>query len=301
MNSYAYGIDVGGTAIKIGLFTAQGSLERKWSIPTDRSDGGEHVLMQIADLIRSQPIPLSQVIGVGTGLPGPIQADGTVNRCVNLGWEVVPAAEQLSALLEDLPVRVINDANAAALGECWQGGGVGADSVLLVTMGTGIGSGLVIHGKVLHGANGSAGEIGHLLVNPQETELCACGRRGCLEQYASATGLVRTARRNGLNVSNIKELFDLVRANDPDAYGVIMEAATVLGRALANVACMVNPEVILLGGGVSVVGDPLLIPVREAFQANVFYAAAEPRFEFAKLGNDAGMYGAARMILSDQP
>lgn len=293
------GVDVGGTSIKFGLFTPQGELRRRWRIPTDTSYQGRNILPQIARSIRSQ-LPLSQLLGVGMGVPGPVQADGMVNRCVNLGWSMVPAGQTLSALLDGVPVQVANDANAAALGECWQGAGQGASSLLLVTLGTGVGSGIVLEGRLLAGAHGSAGELGHLTVNFQEKQVCACGKRGCLEQYASASGILRMARETGLSARDAKEVCTLAAAGVKPACEVVEKAGRLLGVALSHAVCLLDVERILLGGGVAAAGAVLMNPTQESFRANVFPASAETELGFAALGNDAGLYGAARLALSGQ-
>lgn len=299
-NALAYGVDVGGTTIKLGLFDGRGSLLRRGSIPTDTSDRGAHILPQISKWIRRQDVPLNQISGVGLGVPGPVRRDGTVNRCVNLGWGVVPVAEVLSELLDGVPVRVANDANAAALGECWQGAGREMDSLLLVTLGTGVGGGLVLHGDVVAGAHGSAGEIGHMTVNPDETQPCSCGKRGCLEQYASAGGIVRLAQAAGLRVESAKEVSDLAVWGNERARAVLEKAGRLLGLALSYAACLVDVDGILLGGGVAAAGEWLLNPVRDAFYANVFHAASSTKLALASLGNDAGLYGAARLVWNGQ-
>lgn len=299
-NALAYGVDVGGTTIKLGLFDGRGSLLRRGSIPTDTSDRGAHILPQISKWIRRQDIPLNQISGVGLGVPGPVRRDGTVNRCVNLGWGVVPVAEVLSELLDGVPVRVANDANAAALGECWQGAGREMDSLLLVTLGTGVGGGLVLHGDVVAGAHGSAGEIGHMTVNPDETQPCSCGKRGCLEQYASAGGIVRLAQAAGLRVESAKEVSDLAAWGNERARAVLEKAGRLLGLALSYAACLVDVDGILIGGGVAAAGEWLLNPVRDAFYANVFHAASSTKLALASLGNDAGLYGAARLVWNGQ-
>lgn len=299
-NALAYGVDVGGTTIKLGLFDGRGSLLRRGSIPTDTSDRGAHILPQISKWIRRQDVPLNQISGVGLGVPGPVRRDGTVNRCVNLGWGVVPVAEELSELLDGVPVRVANDANAAALGECWQGAGREMDSLLLVTLGTGVGGGLVLHGDVVAGAHGSAGEIGHMTVNPNETQLCSCGKRGCLEQYASAGGIVRLAQAAGLRVESAKEVSDLAVWGNERARAVLEKAGRLLGLALSYAACLVDVDGILIGGGVAAAGEWLLNPVRDAFYANVFHAASSTKLALASLGNDAGLYGAARLVWNGQ-
>lgn len=295
----AYGVDVGGTDIKFGLLDSDGTLLRRGRIPTDTRNQGAHILPQIAQWIRRQDIPLRQLSGVGLGVPGPVGPDGTVNRCVNLGWGVTRPAKALSELLDGIPVRVANDANAAALGECWQGAGDGVDSLLLVTLGTGVGGGLVLNGSVWTGAHGSAGEIGHMTVHPDETHPCSCGKRGCLEQYVSATGITRLAQEAGLRVTSAKEVSDLAAEGNELAQAVLEKAGRLLGLALSNAACLMDVDCILLGGGVAAAGERLLAPVRDAFSAHVFHAAADTRLGLARLGNDAGLYGAARLVLND--
>lgn len=296
----AYGVDVGGTDIKFGLLDSDGNLLRRWRISTDTRNQGAHILPQIAQWIRQQDIPLRQLSGVGLGVPGPVGPDGTVNRCVNLGWGVTRPAEALSELLDGIPVRVANDANAAALGECWQGAGDGVDSLLLVTLGTGVGGGLVLNGNVWTGAHGSAGEIGHMTVHPDETRPCTCGKRGCLEQYVSASGITRLAQAAGLAVESAKEVSGLAAEGNELAQAVLEKAGRLLGLALSNAACLMDVDCILLGGGVAAAGEWLLAPVRDAFSANVFHAAADTRLGLARLGNDAGLYGAARLVLNGQ-
>lgn len=298
MKQYTCGVDVGGTAIKFGLFAQDGRLLRRWSIPTPTQNHGREILPAIAQSLQRQALPA--VTGVGLGVPGPVRPDGTVNGCINLGWGVTPAAELLSRLLGGTPVKVANDANAAALGECWQGAGKGAASLLLVTLGTGVGGGIVLDGQVRHGVHGSAGEIGHLTVNPAEEERCPCGKRGCLEQYASATGILRLAHKAGLSVPDAKAVFALAEQGDEKAKAVVTQAGYWLGLGLSSAASLLDPEIILLGGGVAQGGALLLHPVRDAFQANVFHAARNTPIRLAALGNDAGIYGAARLALEPQ-
>lgn len=300
MKPYAYGVDVGGTTIKVGLFRSSGRLLQQWELPTPIGGNGEIILPRLARWILEQAVPITGLEGVGIGVPGPVLADGTVNGCVNLGCGVVPVAQRLSARLGGLPVRVVNDANAAALGELWQGAGQGRVNLVLVTLGTGIGSGIMVGGRILTGAHGAGGEIGHIQVNPRESEYCHCGKRGCLEQYASATGILRLAKMRGLcaeEMRTAKEVLNAARAGNPLARSVAEEAGYWLGLALSYVACVTDPEVILLGGGVSQAGEILLRPVREQYRASVFYGAAETEFALAALGNDAGMYGAVKLIL----
>ena len=195
---YLFGVDVGGTTVKLGFFDADGNLLDKWEIPTRKEDNGGHILEDVAATIKEKltrdSIALQDVVGVGLGVPGPVDDAGMVYKAVNLGWGEFNVVKTLSNLL-GLPVRAGNDANVAALGEMWKGGGQGYKNLVAVTLGTGVGGGVIVDGKVVAGNNGAAGEIGHITVNPGEKESCSCGRRGCLEQYASATGIVRYASR----------------------------------------------------------------------------------------------------------
>ncbi len=301
MKPYAYGVDIGGTTIKVGLFGADGGLLERWELPTGRV--GAQILPNLAQWLLGREIPMEALEGIGVGVPGPVLSDGTVNRCVNLGWGVVPVARNLSDLLGGVPVQVLNDANAAVLGELWQGAGRGRENLVLATLGTGIGGGIVVGGKILSGAHGAGGEIGHIQVNPRELEYCHCGKRGCLEQYASATGILRLAKAQGFNAGGsgtAKEVLDAAKVGDPVAQSVVTEAGSWLGLALSYVACVADPELILLGGGVSKAGEVILAPVRAQYRASVFHGAAETEFALAALGNDAGMYGAVKGILEPE-
>ena len=247
------------------------------------------------------------VIGIGVGVPGPVDGAGVVNRCVNLGWGVFNIAEALSDLT-GFPVKAGNDANVAALGEYWKGGGAGCSSMVMVTLGTGVGGGIVMDGKLLHGAHGSGGEIGHLVLRKGETEACGCGKYGCAEQYCSATGLVRLAKRHlaateaastlrDAQKMTAKDVFDAGKAADAVALEILEDYYDHLGEFLADLCCVVDPEVVVLGGGVCKAGQVLLDGIRPYFKKHVFHAAADARFEIAKLGNDAGAYGTFKLVL----
>jgi len=198
MKKYSVGVDIGGTTVKIGIFKSEGELLKKWEIPTDKNENGTHILGDIAEsiekVLKEENISKDDVHGIGMGVPGPVKADGTVVKCVNLGWGIFNVEQALESII-GLKVKAANDANIAALGESWQGGGKGYDSMVMVTLGTGVGGGVIIDGKILAGINGAAGEIGHIKVSDEETEECGCGKKGCLEQYASATGVVRCAKK----------------------------------------------------------------------------------------------------------
>lgn len=284
-----YGIDIGGTTVKIGHFTPEG-LAQKWEIPTDISDSGKNILRDIAAAL---PEPGA---GAAMGVPGAVLADGTVNRCINLGWGVCRPGESFEALT-GIPCRVGNDANLAALGEQWLGSGMGFQNVLLVTLGTGVGAGVVQNGHLVPGCHGAAGELGHICVNPEETEPCSCGNFGCLEQYCSATGIVRLATKAGLGVQTAKDVFALAEDGNNTAMAVVDKACDYLGRGLAAACCAIDPEVILLGGGVSKAGELLRLKVETAFQKYAFHACRGTQIRLATLGNDAGIFGAAKLAM----
>jgi len=312
MKKYAFGVDIGGTTCKIGFFETAGVLIDKWEIHTDTTNGGENILPDVAQAIDNklaqEGISKSDVQGVGVGVPGPVTSDGVVNRCVNLGWGVVNVSDVLGRLT-GLEVKVGNDANVAALGEMWQGGAKGSKDVIVVTLGTGVGGGVIVDGKIVAGFNGAGGEIGHITVNRDEIEACNCGQYGCLEQYASATGVVRMAKRKLAKTSDetalrkyepltAKDVFDEAKAGDEVAVGLVDEVGEILGSALSNMACVVNPEIIVIGGGVSKAGSILTDAIQKHYQETSFFACRDAKFALAQLGNDAGMYGCVQLLLS---
>ena len=308
---YGFGIDVGGTTVKLAYFNDQGDLLHKWEIPTDTSDSGSHILPDIAAAVKSylqeHAIPMDSVIGIGIGVPGPVSSKGIVNKCVNLGWGVFNINEALSQLT-GLPVKAGNDANVAALGEYWKGGGEGCENMVMATLGTGVGGGIVVGGQLLHGSHGSGGEIGHLVLNRDEEALCGCGKRGCAEQYCSATGLSTLAKRQ-LAASDVpsclralpkimaKDVFDAAADGDAIGKAALEQYFAYLGEFLANLSCVIDPEVIVLGGGVCKAGQVLLDGIEPYFHKYVFHAASSVRFAIAELGNDAGAYGAFKLAL----
>lgn len=308
---YGYGVDLGGTTVKIAFFDETGSMLEKWEIPTNTADGGTHILSDIAASIRGHRAGKDhEILGIGIGVPGPVDAAGIVNCCVNLGWGRTDITGELSAQT-GLPVCAGNDANVAAMGEYWQGGGKGCRNMVFVTLGTGVGGGIVIEGRLLHGATGSGAEIGHMLLNRDETEPCGCGKRGCAEQYCSATGIVRLARRylarhetdsvlRQCEKLTCKDVFDAGKAGDATALAILEQVYALLGEMLANVCTVVNPEAVVIGGGVSKAGQVLLDGVKPYFERYVFHAAAHIRFALATLGNDAGAYGAFKLVLDAQ-
>ena len=311
MKKYGFGVDVGGTTIKMGFFETSGKLIDKWEIKTDTSNGGENILSDIAKAIDNklaqEGISKNDVQGVGVGVPGPVNSKGIVLKCVNLGWGVFNVEEELASLT-GLKVKAGNDANVAALGEMWQGAGKGNEDMVMVTLGTGVGGGIIVDGKVIAGANGAGGEIGHITVNNDEIEACNCGQYGCLEQYTSATGIVRMAKRKlaktdeetslrAVEELSAKTIFDEAKKGDKIAGELVEELGKILGGTLSNIAAVTNPEVIVIGGGVSKAGQILIDTIHKHFTESVFHACKDTRFVLAGLGNDAGMYGCVKMLL----
>ena len=308
---FGFGIDVGGTTVKLAYFDESGKMLDKWEIPTNTDNNGIRVLPDIADSIKDylqrNSIRKEHIIGIGIGVPGPVSEDGIVNKCVNLGWDVKDLNGELSALT-GFPVKGGNDANVAALGECWKGSGNGCKNMVMATLGTGIGGGVVLGGKIIAGVHGGGGEIGHMILNPEETEPCGCGNYGCAEQYCSANGAVRLAKRylaahdnatplRDLRNLRCKDLFDAGDQGDPTALAILDQYYTLLGRFLANICCTIDPEVIVLGGGVSKTGQPIIDGVAKYFRKYAFHACQETRIVLATLGNDAGAYGAFKLAL----
>ena len=311
MKKYGFGVDVGGTTIKMGFFETSGALLDKWEIKTNKENNGESILSDIAKAVDNklaqEGISKSEVQGIGIGVPGPVRSDGVVNVCVNLGWGVIDVATELGNLT-GLPIKVGNDANVAALGEMWQGGAKGCKDVIVVTLGTGVGGGIIVDGKIVAGHDGAGGEIGHITVNNDEIEPCNCGQYGCLEQYTSATGVVRLAGRamaasdkkstlRELEAVTAKDVFDAAKAGDELALEIVDTQARILGRALAQIACVVDPEIFVIGGGVSKAGAILTDSVQKYFENYAFHACRQTKFALAQLGNDAGIYGSACSIL----
>ena len=297
---YGFGIDLGGTTVKIAYFDEKGTMLDKWEIPTVTAGGGKQILPDIAASIRNylqaNQIDESTILGLGIGVPGPVSGKGVVNKCVNLGWGVFNIAEELSALT-GFPVKAGNDANVAALGEYWKGGGQGCDNMVFATLGTGVGGGIVIEGKLLHGAHGSGAEIGHMVLNRSETATCGCGKHGCVEQYCSATGIVRLAGLHGMTDVTCKDIFDAAKAGEKVALEVMDEYYEYLGEFLGSLCSVIDPEVVVLGGGVSKAGEMLLTGLEPYFHKYVFHAASNVKFALASLGNDAGAYGAFKLAL----
>lgn len=311
MSQYVFGVDIGGTTVKLGFFDVEGNLLDKWEIPTRTEGGGSHILPDIADSIKAKiaekNIALEVIAGVGMGAPGPIDSNGVIHKAVNLGWGTFNVRETMEEILH-MPVRAGNDVNVAAMGEMWKGGGQGYDNVVMVALGTGVGGGIIVDGKILTGSTGAGGEIGHMHVENEETEVCGCGNKGCFEQYTSATGIARMARKRlaesdkdsilrQVEKVTAKEVFDAVKEKDSLAMEVAAEFGKYMGEGLALIACVVNPEVFVIGGGVSKAGEVLLDYIKPHYERTVFHGSKDAKFALATLGNDAGIYGAAKMVL----
>lgn len=313
MKKYAFGVDIGGTTCKIGFFDTNGTLLDKWEIKTNTENNGESILSDVAKAVDNklaqEAISKDDVQGIGIGVPGPVDSQGVVHRCVNLGWGVVNVAEELGNLT-GLTIKVGNDANVAALGEMWQGGAKGSKDVIMVTLGTGVGGGIIVDGKIVGGAHGAGGEIGHAAVDHEEKEACNCGNCGCLEQYASATGIVRVAQRTlaateeetvlrKFTKLSAKNVLDAFKEGDKVACDVMAQVGEMLGGTLAMFACVTDPEAIVIGGGVSKAGQPLIDCIQKYYKKYAFSACKETPIILANLGNDAGIYGSARMVIKE--
>lgn len=313
MQNYVFGADIGGTSVKLGLFYADGKLLEKWKIPTRTANGGVHVLPDVAQAIAESMgrngISASQIVGIGIGVPGPVDDSFTVNKCVNLGWGVFNIKGRMNELLPDIPnIAAGNDANVAALGELWQGGGRGSRSAVMITLGTGVGGGVVLDGKIVAGKNGGAGEIGHMTVEPGEIVPCSCGKCGCLEQYTSAKGIVRMAKvmlsqcdtpskLRGIEDFTSKHICELAVAGDHMALKIIDRFGDYLGRAMSYISCTVDPDVFIIGGGMSKAGNIVTDAVLKYYRKYAFHVSKETGAAIATLGNDAGIYGCAKMVL----
>lgn len=307
---YCFGVDIGGTTVKMGLFTIEGKLLEKWEIKTRTEQEGEAILPDVADSLNQKmeekKLGKEQVSGIGIGIPAPVNAEGIVQNTANLGWGYKEVRKEMEDLTQ-MKVAVGNDANMAALGEMWMGAGKGEKNLIMVTLGTGVGGGVIVNGQPVVGARGAGGEIGHICVNYEEEDHCGCGNRGCLEQYASATGITRLAEKrlkaddapSSLRDRKLsaKAVFDELKKGDKIAEEIVEEFGTYLGHALANLAAITDPSVIVIGGGVSKAGDILLKYVEKAFKERAFFANEDTRLVLATLGNDAGICGAAKLIL----
>ncbi len=313
MKPYVFGVDVGGTTVKLGLFSTDGVLLDKWEIPTRIENSGDNVLPDIVCSIREKlgekNISAQDVEGIGIGVPGPVSTDFTVNKCINLGWGVFNLKEKMNQLLPEIPkIAAGNDANVATLGELWQGGGKGYHSAVMFTLGTGVGGGIVVDDKIVAGTNGGAGEVGHMTVNPEESVPCNCGKYGCLEQYASANGIVRMgkvmlfqsykpSRLRDMEKFTAKDICDLAREGEEMAMDIVDRFGEYMGRAMSYVSCTVDPDICIIGGGMSRAGKVITDAILKYYRRYAFHVSTGTSIALAELGNDAGIYGCARMII----
>lgn len=308
---YCFGVDIGGTFVKLGLFTTEGELLDKWQIETRREDNSEHILPDIAAAIdgkmKEKGISKDEVAGVGFGTPGPVTEDGVAVCPANLDWVNKPVAKELSELT-GFPCRGGNDVNTAGLGEMWRGGAKGYKNVVVVPIGTGVGAAIIVNGKVITGTRGAAGEVGHIHVDDEIEQPCGCGAVGCVEQFSSATGLVRMAKKalaesdrattlRELEEVTAKDVIDAAKAGDEVADEIFDKFCDYLGYSLAATAAVIDPEIFIIGGGVSKAGQVLVDRVQEYYKKYVWPGCRDIKFALAKLGNDAGIYGAASMIV----
>ena len=312
MGKYGFGLDLGGTTCKCGLFTTEGELVEKWEVPTDTTNGGVNILKNLAktvtDKMEEKGLKAEDIWGVGIGIPGPVSEDGVVNRCVNLGWGVFNVEKEFSDYLGGLKVKAGNDANVAALGEAWMGAAKDYSSSVMVTLGTGVGGGVIINDDIISGAAGAAGEIGHIRVNYNEENTCGCGNHGCLEQYCTATGIARLAKirlaenDDATPLRNVEQLdakavFDEAKKGDVVAKEIVKRACEYLAQGLQVISCVVNPEAFVIGGGVSKAGQYLIDEVEYRFNQLAFHGCRNTKITLATLGNNAGIYGAMKLIL----
>lgn len=313
---YILAVDLGGTFIKFGLFSLSGECVYRWKTETILDNNGDYILFQIADEAAKAfafcGLELGLLQGVGIGVPGPVIGGSIVNRCVNLGWGVINLRKELQKQMtaqgfSDLRIQALNDANAAALGEYYDGAGKDYRDEALITLGTGIGCGIILNGELREGAFGGAGEIGHFLMDPNEQEYCGCGKRGCLEQYAAAGGIVRRARQQMEKYDTpsvlrhipdltARDVLDAAREDDPFGLDAARFSGSMIGRALAYISGTVDPEAFLIGGGISEAGSVIMGPIREAFRKNAFHVSRDTVIRTAELKNDAGIYGAFHAV-----
>ena len=318
MSKKIIGIDLGGTSVKLAILTTAGDIQEKWSIKTNILDEGSHIVPDIIESIKhrfeTHGLTKDDFLGIGMGSPGVIDSEaGTVIGAYNLNWKTLQLVKQQFEAELGLPFFIDNDANVAALGEQWVGAGENNPDVVFMTLGTGVGGGVIAAGNLVRGVKGAGGELGHITVDFEAPFACTCGKKGCLETVASATGIVNLTRRyaeeyagdaklkqmidDGQEVT-AKDVFDLAKEGDDLALIVYRHFSDYLGVACANIAAVLNPAYIVLGGGVSAAGEFLLEGVRKVFAENSFPQIKEStQLVLATLGNDAGVLGAASLVL----
>ncbi len=313
MSKVCFGVDIGGTTVKLGMFDEEGVLKFQCEIPTRKEENGKLIIpdicAKITEVLATNDLKKSDIIGVGLGIPGAVLDDGTVLKCVNLGWDVFNVSDKFKEIFGEVNVKCGNDANVAALGEMFKGSGEGEKDMVMITLGTGVGGGGILGGKIITGVNGAAGEIGHMPMSDDENDTCGCGKKGCLEQYGSATGVVKVTKRilaatevpsklRDTEDFTAKDVFDMAKVGDEVANMAVEELGKYLGKAAAHISCVVNPGVFVIGGGVSKAGQFLIDRIEKYYKQYAFFASRDTKFTLASLGNDAGIYGAAALILS---
>ncbi|MGJ7919091.1 ROK family glucokinase [Neobacillus sp. LXY-4] len=310
------GIDLGGTTVKFAILTEDGEIQQKWSMETDIQNGGRNIVPKIIESIKQRlnlyGLTANHFLGIGMGSPGAVDREkGTVIGAYNLGWTTLQPVKELIEAGTGIPFFIDNDANVAALGERWKGAGEGGANVVFVTLGTGVGGGVIAEGNLISGSSGAAGEIGHIIVDPNGYP-CTCGNQGCLETVASATGIVRLARDLSVQFAGesklkwliddgqevtAKTVFDQAKLGDRLALIVVDKFYFYLGLACGNIANVLNPEAIVIGGGVSAAGEMLLKGVEGYFLKFAFpQVRTSTKIKLAQLGNDAGVIGAASLV-----
>lgn len=310
MKKYCFGVDIGGTTVKLGLFTVEGELLDKWEIPTRKENQAEVVLPDIAASVAAKMeekgISKDEVEGIGFGVPGPVSEDGVSLNPANLDWSNKPIAKELTELT-GFPCKGGNDVNTAGMGEMWRGAAQGYQEAVVITLGTGVGAAIICDGRIVTGAKGAGGEVGHIHVDDEIQEPCGCGGIGCMEQFGSATGVVRMANEllakddrpsvlRGGEVS-AKTVFDAVKAGDELAMEVAEKFGKTIGMALAATAAITDPEIFIIGGGVSKAGPVILEYIQKYYVKYVWPGERGIKFALAELGNDAGIYGAASYVV----
>ena len=310
------GLDIGGTGIQIGAVNEENRIIKEASIPTrtdlsfaEQVDQMVACIKELLNPAENPELTMENVVSIGAGIPGLASSDGVVINCTNLGWRHVPLREEFQTRISK-PFFVDNDANVAALAESIAGVSADSSSSIFITLGTGIGSGIIIDGKIWKGYHGIGGELGHMILE-LDGQPCSCGNRGCLEQYCSATALIRMAREQvavhpdslmlklaegDARKINAKIVFDAKREGDPAAEKIFRRYVKYMGQMIANLVNFIDPEIIVLGGGVSKAGSLLLDAVRKEFVNDVLYdERPQPRIEIASLSSEAGIIGAAML------
>ena len=312
---YIFAVDLGGTGTKMAILNLEGEIVHKWDIPTDTSENGKNVVPNLAksfhEKLEEWKLSKDDFLGVGMGAPGPVVDGGIISRAVNVGWENYPLKNELEEHL-GFPAFIDNDANCAAQGEMWKGAGMGYHDLIFITLGTGVGGGIIANGNIVNGTNGAGGEIGHMTVQLDNGYPCNCGKQGCLESVASATGIVRLAmdhlkgnspserlkeiyEKNGSVTS--KDVFDLAKEGDEGALAIAERMAFYLGYAIGAMSTALNPKAVILGGGVSKAGETLVKLVDKYYRKFAFPPAVDDTtILLATLGNDAGVIGAGYLV-----